>query len=343
MEKPLVFLSHATADAAAARKLREWLLQRTASVVEVFLSCDRRSLRPGEIWAEAIAQALDRARMVLVLTTSASERSPWVAFEAGYATAKGKPVIPLLPPAYPPDRLKPPLNFRHWIAIQSTADLGSIIEQLNGDLDANFPAEASTNDLETLFSEVREHWVLEATPLMSREALYEEIAKRVRKAKRHEHIQVTSTLPHQVNEPDPSFEKYISAVAEKCADAKKHDDIADYTVVMAYKLNPDRTPPPDRVEAIRFRQKAFAIVGATDRMKILHIDDYWLIDVMTIGYDNGLIAFPGRRNDPKLRHAIWIYGHDFVSLLNEWFELCVKPRCNVVDPETLKASESVGA
>lgn len=340
---PLVFLSHAHADAATARRLREWLVSHTGGMVECFLSCDRRSVHPGDPWPEAITRALDRAKIVLVLTTSAAERASWVAFEVGYATARKTTIVPLLAPGYDVTRLKPPLLLQHAIAVRTPDDLATVIELFNDRLRLERDTTTGPDDVMHLFSDARAHWHVDATPLPSRREMYAEIKSRVEAAKVHEHIQVMSTLPHQTSGIDEPFKAYIKAVARKCAEAIACDDVGDYTIVMAYRPEADGTPPPDRVEAIRYRQKVFDEFGALDRLTILQLDDSGLMNVMTIGYDGALIAFPGRRKDPHLRHAIWISSHEFVTLLNDWFEYCVRPRCRMVDPETLKVADHYGA
>src|SRR5262245_55447591 len=95
-----VFISHATSDDAFVRELRLALAE-----LHIPVWVDSRNLRGGNTLAPEIAQAIERARQVLVVLRPRTINSPWVRREIRQALqvqknrqADGYRVIPLLLP-----------------------------------------------------------------------------------------------------------------------------------------------------------------------------------------------------------------------------------------------------
>ena len=102
-----VFISHASADDAFVRQLRE-ALEGLAIPVWV----DSRELRGGSKLAPEIEQAIDGARQVVVVLGPMTVNSPWGRREIGRALqvearrgAEGYRVIPVLLPGITPGAL----------------------------------------------------------------------------------------------------------------------------------------------------------------------------------------------------------------------------------------------
>ena len=71
-----IFLSHSSANNAAAVALRDWLTEQGFD--DVFLDIDpERGLVPGERWQEALRAAADRCEAVLFLVSPSWLASPW--------------------------------------------------------------------------------------------------------------------------------------------------------------------------------------------------------------------------------------------------------------------------
>jgi TIR domain len=95
-----VFISHATADKALARKLSKTLKKAGLDV------WDGTEILPGENWAAKVAEALEESQAMVVLLTPASLRSSHVRHEISYALGDEhyeRRLIPVL--AAPPDQL----------------------------------------------------------------------------------------------------------------------------------------------------------------------------------------------------------------------------------------------
>jgi hypothetical protein len=101
-----IFLSYSRKDSAVAETLTESLKQRGWTV---WWDPD---VRPGEIFEDVIAEALDEARCVIVLWSTWSVKSDFVRAEARHARANGK----ILPIAI--EAVKLPFRFDHLHTLQ---------------------------------------------------------------------------------------------------------------------------------------------------------------------------------------------------------------------------------
>ncbi|GGM71110.1 TIR domain-containing protein [Dactylosporangium sucinum] len=88
-----IFLSHSSADTAAARALHRGLSEHGH---EVFLDLDPRDgIRAGEVWKQTLYQRLRWADVVVCLVSPAYVASQWCGIEVAAAEMLGSRVIPL--------------------------------------------------------------------------------------------------------------------------------------------------------------------------------------------------------------------------------------------------------
>lgn len=118
MSEPLLFLSHAGEEAAAARELARRLEQ---AGVPVWLDVER--LRPGDRWMESLERALGEATAFAVYV-GRSGVARWVGQEVRVAldrsvAEEGFAVIPVLGPGSDPGELPVFLRQRHWVDLRS--------------------------------------------------------------------------------------------------------------------------------------------------------------------------------------------------------------------------------
>ena len=114
-----IFISYASPDRERARLLAEELEQQAWSVWW------DREIQPGRVFDDAIEEALNAARCVIVLWSNESVHSDWVKAEATEAAEK-RILVPALI-----DKVKIPLQFRRFQAADLTAWTG-------GEHDAEF-------------------------------------------------------------------------------------------------------------------------------------------------------------------------------------------------------------
>lgn len=338
-DKPRVFLSHSARDAEIARNLKVKIVEATRNAVDVFVSDDPASIAPGLDWLPRLREAIQQTDVMWVLMTGHAERSSWVSFEAGYAQASGKDVVPLLVPGYPRVRLRPPFALKQWIAIERPADVSAI----SGDLSKRFALDVppfTPADAYAIFGAAaflpRDLPSIEGAA-MPRQEMYEEIMALIRKAKPQIHIRATSTIVTDHIDEEKVFLDYVETVAMKIGDAKRRGYAADYTLVTAFTPQPDGRMPADREAAVRTRLGLFEKHDARDRYKLYYTPQHGSVDVLVIGDDHVVIGFPAAAatDDPLLRNAIIISGHEFVTHIVHWFDHCVRAIATPVDLETM--------
>ena len=112
--KPVLFLSHATTDAAFANVLKAEIDRVFANGVDVFVSSLPGAIAAGRDWLASVEENLDTAAVAVVLVTPVSINRPWVWFEVGASWSKmreGKRrIFPLCAPEIDLGDLPEPLN-----------------------------------------------------------------------------------------------------------------------------------------------------------------------------------------------------------------------------------------
>ena len=109
-----VFLSYASQDHAWVRQFASALL---AAGVRGFF--DEAEIRPGEPWADRVAEALRESRVVVLIISSSTARSPRTSFELGAAVGDGKVIIPVLVDDVPLEAV-PPLVRKYQLLRESS-------------------------------------------------------------------------------------------------------------------------------------------------------------------------------------------------------------------------------
>lgn len=84
-----VFISYSTENAKVAESVRNWL--ESAGVVCWMAP---RDIRPGQVYAEAIIDAIQTCRVILLILSDASNKSQYVRNEIERAVTRNIPVIP---------------------------------------------------------------------------------------------------------------------------------------------------------------------------------------------------------------------------------------------------------
>lgn len=91
-----VFLSHFVEESAIAELLQNFLHLALGDGLQVFRSSDDGSIRTGEDQYPAILQALEEAKVYIVLVSKYGALRPWLNFEAGFGKARKVRVFPVL-------------------------------------------------------------------------------------------------------------------------------------------------------------------------------------------------------------------------------------------------------
>lgn len=331
-----VFVSYAAQDGELAKRLKARLEKATGDALGFFVSGDGDSISPGENWPDKMSGALSAADSVVVLVSQNSERSPWVFYEIGYASALHTPIIPVILPGYPLDRNLPPLEQLQRVFLNSVSSLSTLVKRLGVAPAPLFTSEDLDDILGEDASQTRALHSLEAVKLDTRDEIYWEIVRLLRSSGgKNSRIRATSALLDRDTTGDEAFDDYIRSVAEKIGDAKRSKGVADYTLVMSFNLTKEYMPPPERQNSIRNRQAAFKDANALDRMKIFWQPQRSQIEVFILGEDDLVLGFPLHPGSSRLHHGVRISGREFVIHVVSWFEACLKDHSAPVDPDTL--------
>lgn len=106
-----VFLSHSHVDKVYADAICHWL-----EAAEIRCWVAPRDIRPSEDWAEAIINAMDRSKVLLLVFSSSSNSSPQVRREVERAVSKGLHVLPFRIENVPLSKsLEYFISSQHWL------------------------------------------------------------------------------------------------------------------------------------------------------------------------------------------------------------------------------------
>lgn len=83
IDKPTIFISHASTDRPIAEILKSEMDRVFANGVHVFASSIPGVMKPGADWLNEIRENLEKATAVIVLITPISINRPWIWFEVG--------------------------------------------------------------------------------------------------------------------------------------------------------------------------------------------------------------------------------------------------------------------
>lgn len=131
--KPVVFLSHAAADAALAEYV-EQIIRRDVANIEVFRTTRLGQIPPGKAWFQHITNHLSGASKYVVLLTPASQSRPWVNFETGAAWMTARPLVPVLGGGLRPHEVVEPLKHLQLLSIEDPGQASQILAELGGQL-----------------------------------------------------------------------------------------------------------------------------------------------------------------------------------------------------------------
>ena len=157
-DKPIVFISHITEEADLARILKKHLEKAFLGMVDIFVSSDGESIRAGDQWLEKIDDALQTARLTLILCSEASIKRPWINFEAGASWIKKIPIIPICHTNLRPSGLPPPLNMLQAVEANQKSGLNQVVKRIAKEIGCDIPF----IDLDAIVKEIAELKFLES-------------------------------------------------------------------------------------------------------------------------------------------------------------------------------------
>jgi hypothetical protein len=134
VDKPILFVSHATTDEPIARVVRDEVKRIFANGVTVFASSVPGTIPAGSDWLESIRSNLEAATAVAVLITPVSINRPWIWFEVGASWAKMRAeegrIYPLCVPEVEKSELPEPLNRLQALSLGKASETREFFQAL---------------------------------------------------------------------------------------------------------------------------------------------------------------------------------------------------------------------
>jgi len=106
-----------------------------------------------------------------------------------------------------------------------------------------------------------------------------------------------------------------------------------YRVVMGFRLDASGLPPKQYQPAVLVRRDVFSKHDVADRLDIRCIDTVFSLDILLIGTQHLLIAFPTRPHDPSPSLGLRISDRSIVEQVVEWYEEHIWSHAKTVDWE----------
>ncbi len=138
-DRPLIFISHFSAEQEIALKLQELLDRAFLGQVNIFVSSDDRSIRMGADFNGTIQDALRATRYGLLILSPAALRRPWVNIEFGALWVQNKPVTPICHSGLSPAQLPPPYVNHNGLSATDVRALNKLVANLAQEVEMRAP------------------------------------------------------------------------------------------------------------------------------------------------------------------------------------------------------------
>jgi hypothetical protein len=134
IQKPQLFISHASSDGAFASVLEAEIRKVFADGIQVFCTSSPGAIGPSTDWLGAIEARLDVAQAVIAIVTPTSVERPWLWFEVGASWLRARKgqlaIYPLCAPEIDLGSLPSPLDRLQALSMSKAADLKLLFESL---------------------------------------------------------------------------------------------------------------------------------------------------------------------------------------------------------------------
>jgi len=115
MDKPSIFISHIKQEERLAKLIKDQISKDFLGLIDVFVSSDGDSISVGSKWLNNVSDALQNAKIEIIICSHESILKPWINFEAGAGWVKNIPVVPVCHTGLRPVDLPIPLNMLQGI------------------------------------------------------------------------------------------------------------------------------------------------------------------------------------------------------------------------------------
>ena len=144
-DKPVIFVSHAAADAEIANLFKIDVENSFLGLCELFVSSNLDSLSGGKEWMQVIRDNLSKAAIFVGLLSPAALTRPWIYTEFGAGWIRGIPTISVCHSGLVKDQLPVPLS--HFQALNLLDEMH--LEHLYGQISSAIGCQKPNKDFAT--------------------------------------------------------------------------------------------------------------------------------------------------------------------------------------------------
>ncbi len=134
IQKPTIFVSHASTDGEFANAVKQEIEKVFANGVSVFSTSSPGAIGVGHDWLSEIERRLENANAVIAIVTPVSIERPWLWFEVGATWSRGRQnqlrIYPLCAPEIDLGRLPSPLDRLQALSMGKAPDLKLLFQGL---------------------------------------------------------------------------------------------------------------------------------------------------------------------------------------------------------------------
>lgn len=268
---------------------------------------------------------LDLTKCMLLFLTHTSVASAYVLFEAGYAYARGTPVVPIGLLGYDIKDAPPPIARLQGINVRSAEDLNDLVALLAQRFQIRFPRAITALYFERIISKAVSHGTLiRAHRLSNRATTYEDAIALIEGADDDTHVRATVAVFDPDDFDDPHFTRYLHTLAARCGEAAKHGGRFTYHGVFGFRRTKAGDMPARVRRSFEKRIAVFHAAGALKRVRFFEVPEQWALNMLFINNDHAIIGFPEDAEDSKLQYGVRLSGTDVVSPVVNWYDKCVE-------------------
>jgi hypothetical protein len=134
IEKPTLFISHATSDGEFAVAVKEEIERVFANGLKVYCTSSPGAIEVGKDWLGDVETKLNEAQALIVLITPVSVERSWLWFELGASWARARleecRIYPLCAPEIEPGSIPAPLDRLQALSMGSAQELRILMNSL---------------------------------------------------------------------------------------------------------------------------------------------------------------------------------------------------------------------
>jgi hypothetical protein len=155
-------------------------------------------------------------------------------------------------------------------------------------------------------------------PLATRAEVYAEAVRLVVNAGIHDDARATATIFDNKETTDHLFMTYLNLIALKCRDAEEQGGSFEHHALFSFARDAAGRIPDGVNKGLEIRRQVFLSHNVLRRLHLYHISEP-MLDMLLVGRNRALIAFPESPSSSRLLHGVSAIDLKSVSSLANWY------------------------